>query len=71
MTKGDDMVGSNKLKHLTDAALFLRREKESQGGGTYMCFEKNRNGDTDYKMSYSLGNNDIMYGAVSEREDSE
>ena len=74
MTKGDDMVGSNKLKHLTDAALFLRRESERDGGGTYMMFEKNRNGEVGLKMSYELSNNSIYYGSVSERvedEDSE
>ena len=65
MTKGMDMVGSNKLKHLTDAALFLRREKESDGGGTFMEFEKNRNGDTGNKMNYTVGNSMIRYGSVS------
>jgi DNA repair protein RadA/Sms len=71
MTKGDDMVGSNKLKHLTDAALFLRRESERDGGGTYMMFEKNRNGDSGLKMGYELSNNSIYYGSVSEREEDE
>jgi predicted ATP-dependent serine protease len=32
MTKGQDMAGSNKLKHLTDATLFLRRNSEKEGG---------------------------------------
>jgi DNA repair protein RadA/Sms len=64
MTKGEDMVGSNKLKHLTDAALFLRRESERDGGGTYMEFEKNRNGDVGNKMFYQLGNSSIHYGSI-------
>lgn len=71
MTKGEDMVGSNKLKHLTDAALFLRRESERDGGGTYMMFEKNRNGEVGLKMSYELSNCSIHYGAVSERVEDE
>jgi DNA repair protein RadA/Sms len=66
MTKGQDMVGSNKLKHLTDAALFLRRESERDGGGTYMEFEKNRNGNAD-RMTYDLGNSSIKYGSISQR----
>jgi DNA repair protein RadA/Sms len=61
MTKGHDMVGSNKLKHLTDAALFLRRDTESQGGGTYMEFEKNRNGNVGNKMYFVLNNNQVNY----------
>jgi DNA repair protein RadA/Sms len=66
MTKGQDMVGSNKLKHLTDAALFLRRESERDGGGTYMEFEKNRNGNAD-RMTYDLSNSSIKYGSISQR----
>jgi DNA repair protein RadA/Sms len=66
MTKGQDMVGSNKLKHLTDAALFLRRESERDGGGTYMEFEKNRNGNAD-RMTYELSNSSINYGSISQR----
>jgi DNA repair protein RadA/Sms len=66
MTKGQDMIGSNKLKHLTDAALFLRRESERDGGGTYMEFEKNRNGNTN-KMDYTLNNSSINYGVISQR----
>lgn len=70
MTKGQDMVGSNKLKHLTDAALFLRRESERDGGGTYMEFEKNRNGNAD-RMTYDLSNSSIKYGSISQRVEDE
>ena len=66
MTKSEDMVGSNKLKHLMDAALYLRRESERDGGGTYMQFEKNRNGEVGQKMSYQLTNSHIYYGSISE-----
>jgi len=64
MTKSGDTYGSNKLKHLTDAVLFLRRESERDGGSTYMEFEKNRNGNTNNKMTYHLGNNTIEYGSL-------
>lgn len=68
MTKGGDTLGSNKLKHLTDATLFLRRESERGGAGTYMEFEKNRNGLVDKKLYYELSNNTIVYGSVDEVE---
>jgi DNA repair protein RadA/Sms len=71
MTKSEDMVGSNKLKHLMDAALYLRRESERNGGGTYMQFEKNRNGEVGQRMSYQLTSNSIYYGAVSEVDSDE
>jgi DNA repair protein RadA/Sms len=64
MTKGQDMVGSNKLKHLTDAALFLRRDSERDGGQTYMEFEKNRNGNVNCKLYYELSNNNILYSDI-------
>jgi DNA repair protein RadA/Sms len=71
VTKGGVFVGSNKLKHLTDAMLEMRRESDKDGGGTYMEFTKNRNGGVNYKMSFDLGSNNISYGAISEREEDE
>ena len=68
VTKGGVFVGSNKLKHLTDAMLEMRRESDRDGGGTYMEFTKNRNGECGYKMSFSLGSSRIEYGAIKERE---
>ena len=68
VTKGGVFVGSNKLKHLTDAMLEMRRESDRDGGGTYMEFTKNRNGECGYKMSFDLAAGTIVYGAIKERE---
>lgn len=64
VTKSGVFVGSNKLKHLTDAMGEMRRESERDGGGTYINFTKNRNGIVDHKMYYELNNNRIVYGSV-------
>lgn len=66
VTKGGVFVGSNKLKHLTDAMLEMRRESERDGGGTYMTFSKNRNGNSGQKMGFDLGASAITYGTISE-----
>jgi DNA repair protein RadA/Sms len=71
VTKAGEFAGSNKLKHLTDAMIEMRREKESEGGGTYMEFSKNRNGNTGIKMSYQISPMRIEYGAVNEFEEEE
>jgi hypothetical protein len=49
----------------------MRREKMSDGGGTYIVFTKNRNGQADMKWGYQLSNNDIQYGYVVEDESDE
>ena len=68
VTKNGTFTGSNKLKHLTDGHMEMRREKMSDGGGTYMVFSKNRNGQSDMKWSYQLTSNDIHYGYVVDEE---
>ena len=71
VTKSGVFVGSNKLKHLTDAMLEMRRRSEKDGGGTYMMFSKNRNGESGMEMGYDLGANSIIYGSISERTEDE
>ena len=71
VTKQGEFVGSNKLKHLFDAMGEMRRESEKDGGGTYITFSKNRNGDVGLKFSYSLQNNSIYYGTITKEEDNE
>ena len=72
VTKNGTFVGSNKVKHMTDAHMEMRREKMSDGGGTFIVFTKNRNGQSDMKWGYQLTNNDIVYGyVVDETEDEE
>mgnify|MGYP003343902482 CR=1 FL=1 len=64
VTKAGVFVGSNKMKHITDAHLEMKRESEREGGGTYLMFTKNRNGQSGMKFSYQLSNNDIYYGQI-------
>jgi len=70
VTKAGVFVGSNKLKHMTDAMMEMRREKESDGGGTYMEFTKNRNGSVGEKLYFQLTVKRIVYSNIkSEVED--
>lgn len=69
VTKAGVFVGSNKLKHITDAHMEMKRESEREGGGTYIMFSKNRNGRAGEKFSYQLSNNDIYYGVLVAEEE--
>ena len=68
VTKSGEFVGSNKLKHMTDAMMEMRRRSDRDGGGTYMNFIKNRNGNVDMNFSYELQNDYIYYGTISKSE---
>jgi hypothetical protein len=59
------------MKHITDAHLEMKRESEREGGGTYLMFTKNRNGQAGIKFSYQLSNNEIYYGQVVEEGEDE
>lgn len=69
VTKSNVFVGSNKLKHLTDAMMELRRESERDGGGSYIFFTKNRNGNVDEKLYFQLTNSQIIYSNLKAVED--
>ena len=71
VTKAGVFVGSNKLKHLTDGMLEMRRESEREGGGTYMTFTKNRNGESGQRMTYQLTSTSVYYGAISVVDETE
>lgn len=64
VTKSGEFVGSNKLKHLFDAMGEMRRESDRDGGGTYIMFSKNRNGNAGIKFGYQLNENSIYYSTV-------
>ena len=61
VTKAGVFVGSNKLKHMVDAMMEMRREAERDGGMSYMMFSKNRNGVVEQKMYFELSNSKIVY----------
>ena len=71
VTKAGEFVGSNKLKHLFDAMGEMRRESEKDGGGTYITFTKNRNGNAGMRFGYQLSANDISYGVLTDETDAE
>jgi len=69
VTKAGVFVGSNKLKHITDAHMEMKRESDREGGGTYIMFSKNRNGQAGIRFGYQLANNEIQYGTLVNEEE--
>ncbi len=49
---------------MTDGMMEMRREKESDGGGTYMEFTKNRNGSVGEKLYFQLTGTRIVYSNI-------
>jgi hypothetical protein len=66
--KSGVFVGSNKMKHITDAHMEMRRESDKDGGGTYIIFSKNRNGQAGIKFGYQLTNDEVQYGTLVEEK---
>jgi KaiC/GvpD/RAD55 family RecA-like ATPase len=64
VTKQGVFTGSNKMKHLMDCHMEMRKESERDGGGTYIEFSKNRNGLAGIKFSFQLNNDSIYYGEI-------
>ena len=64
VTKGGLFVGSNKLKHLVDAFMEMRREGVKDGGSSYMKFNKNRNGQVEVKLPFVLKTDRIIYSQL-------
>lgn len=64
VTKAGVFVGSNKLKHLTDGAMEMKRESNEAGGGTYMEFTKNRNGEVANKLYFQLTGTQVIYSNI-------
>ena len=56
---------------MVDAAAEIRREKESSGGGTYIEFTKNRNGNIENKLYFQLTGTQIVYSNVEVEEEEE
>ena len=57
-------MGSNKLKHLVDAFMEMRREGVKDGGSSYMKFNKNRNGQVEVKLPFELKTDRIIYSQL-------
>jgi predicted ATP-dependent serine protease len=71
VTKSGEFVGSNKLKHMFDAMGEMRKNSDRDGGGTYITFSKNRNGNAGIKFGYELNESTIYYGTVVDETDGE
>jgi len=70
-TKAGDFVGSNKLKHMTDAFAQMKRESEKDGGRSYIEFIKNRNGKVGNRLEFKLKNSNIEYNSILENIEEE
>ena len=66
VTKNGVFVGSNKLRHITDCHMEIKRENDRDGGGTYIVFSKNRNGAAGIRYNYRLGSNEITYDVIAQ-----
>jgi DNA repair protein RadA/Sms len=70
VTKAGVFVGSNKMKHITDAHLEMKRESDRDGAGTYLFFTKNRNGMAGMRFDFQLTSNSIYYGTLVDETES-
>ena len=59
MTKSDEFVGSNRLKHMMEAYCAIERSKD--GLERSMHFEKNRDCDKDFKIFFSIYKDGVHY----------
>jgi DNA repair protein RadA/Sms len=59
MTKSEDFLGSNKLKHLMEA--FAKVERSKDGLERTIHFEKNRDCDKDFKIYFSIYNDGVHF----------
>jgi len=60
MTKAGDASGSNRLKHMVDAFAFI--EVDTEQVERTIKFEKNRDGGTGEKISFSINTQGVEYG---------
>ncbi len=67
VTKSDDFVGSNRLKHMTDAMALIERSKDGLERTIHFC--KNRDCDKDFKMNFSFYDNKVHYSYEKMAED--
>lgn len=59
VTKNGTFVGSNRLKHMTDAFCHIERSKD--GLERSLHFSKNRDCDKDFKMYFSIHQGSVYY----------
>ena len=59
VTKGDEFVGSNRIKHMTDSMAHIERSKDRLQRTIY--FSKNRDCDKDFKIFFSIYKDGVHY----------
>jgi DNA repair protein RadA/Sms len=64
MTKSDDFVGSNRLKHMMESYCAVERSKD--GLERTMHFDKNRDCDKDYKIFFSIYQDGVHFALNQE-----
>jgi len=67
VTKSGDFVGSNRLKHMTDAMCHIERSKD--GLERSIHFSKNRDCDKDFKVYFSIYGGGVHYAYETEKAD--
>ena len=67
VTKSDEFVGSNRLKHMTDAMALIERSRDGLERTIHFC--KNRDCDKDFKMNFSFYDNKVHYSYEQMSED--
>ena len=56
---------------MVDAMAEMRRESDKDGGGTYIEFSKNRNGNVAVRLAYQLTGSSIIYSNVEPNKEEE
>lgn len=64
MTKANEFVGSNRLKHMMESYCAVERSKD--GLERSMYFEKNRDCDKDYKIFFSIFGDGVYFARNQE-----
>jgi predicted ATP-dependent serine protease len=59
VTKAGEFVGSNRLKHMTDAMCHIEYSKDKLERS--MHFSKNRDCDKDFKLFFAIGQENVHY----------
>jgi len=59
VTKGEEFVGSQRLKHMTEGMAHIERSKD--GMQRTIHFSKNRDCDKDFKMNFTFYNGEVHY----------
>jgi predicted ATP-dependent serine protease len=66
VTKAGEFVGSNRLKHMTDAMCHIDHSKDKLERSMY--FSKNRDCDKDFKIFFAINKENVYYSYAEQKE---